>query len=251
MIFFFKKTSIIPPHDILNLTCSLRKSGGREKLDSLEQSVRVSRKLFKDKEAAPSSKSDMRNSSRDYFKNFDVEKFCTKMDASLESSLGEETEQQSSCPSIVLTNDLKPPVKNSPSPLIPRSSLKTNSPSPRLTPEFVFSEDRVTTELHRQVKEKNMERVLELLQDPGSGINYRDQEGATPLQLAVRGRDLRLTEILLRHGADPNMTDSQLRTSLHHAGIHGGLDIIEVLLKYSLDYSAKEWSCQIYFLVLM
>ena len=96
-----------------------------------------------------------------------------------------------------------------------------------------------------------MERVLELLQDPGSGINYRDQQGETPLQLAVRGGDLRLTETLLRHGADPNMTDSQLRTSLHHAGIHGGLDIIEVLLKYSLDYSAKEWSCQIYFLVLM
>ena len=118
--------------------------------------------------------------------------------------------------------------------------LKTNSSSPRLTPEFVFSEDRVTTELHRQVKEQNVERVLELVQDPGNGINYRDQEGETPLQVAVRGGDKRLAEILLQHGADPNMTDSQLRTSLHYAGLYGDLNIIEVLLKYNLDYSCKE-----------
>ena len=194
----------------------------------------------------------MRNSSRDYFKNFDVEKFCTVIDASLERSLGEEetddVEQQlSSCPSIVLTDDLKPPVTNS-SPMVPVTSLKTSSPSPRLTPEFVFSEDRVTTELHREVKERKVTRVLELLVDPGSGINYRDQQGETPLQVAVRGGDLRLSEILLSHGADPNMTDSHLRTSLHYAGLYGGLRIIEVLLKYNLDYSAKEWICEIYFL---
>ena len=190
----------------------------------------------------------MRNSSRDYFKNFDVEKFRTKIDASPPSSLGGETddvEQLSSCPSIVLTNDLQPPVNYS------RPSLKTSSPSPRLTPEFVFSEDRVTTELHREVKERNVERVLELLLDPGNGINYRDQEGETPLQVAVRGGDLRLSEILLQHGADPNMTDSHLRTSLHYAGLYAGLDIIEVLLKYKLDYSAKEWICVIYCLFLI
>ena len=85
-----------------------------------------------------------------------------------------------------------------------------------------------------------LERVLELVQDPGNGINYRDQEGETPLQVAVRGGDMRLAEILLQHGADPNMTDSQLRTSLHYAGLYGDLNIIEVLLKYNPDYCCKE-----------
>ena len=194
----------------------------------------------------------MRNSSRDYFKNFDVEKFCTEIDASLQSSLGQETEDVekassclSSCPSIILTNDVRIPVTYC-SPPVTRVFLNTNSASPRLTPEFVFSEDRVTTELHRQVKERNVERVVELLVDQaGPGINYRDQQGETPLQVAVREGDLRLTEMLLQHGADPNMTDSHLRTSLHYAALYGDLPIIEVLLRYNLDYSAKEWNCQI------
>ena len=248
--------------DNLNLTGYLRKSREREKLDSREQSARVTRNHFKAKEAAPStsnSNSDMRNSSRDYFKNFDVEKFCSEIDASLQTSLGEETEDiekpsscPSSCPSIVLTNDVRPPVTYCTPPVAPdgRDFLKTNSASPRLTPEFVFSEDRVTTELHRQVKERNVERVLELLVDQaGPGINYRDQQGETPLQVAVREADLRLTEMLLQHGADPNMTDSHLRTSLHYAAIYADLPIIEVLLRYNLDYSAKECNCEISWLI--
>ena len=68
--------------------------------------MRVSRNHFKYKqEDPPSSNSEMRNSSRDYFKNFDVEKFCTKNNASPQSSLGGETddvEQHSSCPSSAL-----------------------------------------------------------------------------------------------------------------------------------------------------
>ena len=223
-----------------------RKSEGREKLDSREPSVRVSRNSSnKEVETEPVSSNVVRNSSRDYFKNFDIEKFYTKMDVSLQTSLENENYVFEQCPSIILTSDFRSGL-NSSSPISSKLSttfVKTNSSprvSPRLTPEFVFSSDKLTTELHSQVEEKNLDRVLQLLLDPVNGINYRDQQGVTPLHVALRADDQRLAEVLLLHGADPNITDSKLRTSLHYAGLHASYDMMEVLLKYNADYTAKD-----------
>ena len=84
---------------------------------------------------------------------------------------------------------------------------------------------------------------MQLLLDPVNGINYRDEAGVTPLHVALRTDDQRLAEILLLHGADPNMTDSQLRTSIHYAGLHCTYDIIDLLLKFSVDFTAKVNHC--------
>ena len=59
-------------------------------------------------------------------------------------------------------------------------------------------------------------------------------------EVALRADDQRLAEVLLLHGADPNITDSKLRTSLHYAGLHASYDMMEVLLKYNADYTAKD-----------
>ena len=87
--------------------------------------------------------------------------------------------------------------------------------------------------------ESNLDRVLQLLLDPVNGINYRDEQGVTPLHVALRAGDQRMAEVLLLHGADPNITDSQLRTGLHYAALHDSYDMMEVVLKYTVDIFAK------------
>ena len=221
-----------------------RKSEEREKPALSERSVKVLMSPCNDKVVEDEQNSRrIRNSSRDYFKNFDVEKFFTNMDGSGGSSSLENGRSVELCPSLVSRSGLSclSPASAKFSPSIVKTSSTLSQASPRLTPEFVFACDKLTTELHSRVEEGNLDRVLQLLLDPVNGINYRDQRGVTPLHVAVRANNPRLVEILLLHGADPDMTDSHLRTSLHYAGLQASGEMMDVLLKFSVDYTAKEW----------
>ena len=110
-----------------------------------------------------------------------------------------------------------------------------------VTPKFVFSPDGITTELHKSIAEGNIENITNLIQENQNCINFRDESGRTPLHVSLSNTDnISVIPILLSHGADPNITDSNLKTGLHYAAESGSCDIVEIILKRIKDMNSKD-----------
>ena len=141
------------------------------------------------------------SSSRDYFKNFSLENFSAQQDASLQTSIDsrEENEVRNTVKEISESIDcLRKEIASISSMSKLTHQRRTNyydadyqNKSHLCTPEFVFLENKISTELHKQVEANNIDRVLQLLLDHSTDINYRDSDGVTPLQVATRNQDER------------------------------------------------------------
>ena len=141
------------------------------------------------------------NSSRDYFKNFSLENFSAQQDASLQTSIDsrEENEVRNTVKEISESIDcLRKEIASISSMSKLTHQRRTNyydaeyqNKSQLCKPEFVFLENKISTELHKEVEGNNIDRVLQLLLDHSTDINYRDSDGITPLQVAIRNQDER------------------------------------------------------------
>ncbi len=74
--------------------------------------------------------------------------------------------------------------------------------------------------------------VAEYLVKAGASVNAHSQNElkVTPLQSAVAARHSKIVELLLEHGADPNVRQAGGFTPLHAAAQNGDADIIRILL---------------------
>ncbi len=82
--------------------------------------------------------------------------------------------------------------------------------------------------------------IIVLLLKHGANINITDEYGATPLEMAASSNKKSVVEVLLAKGADPNKAENQNSikagyTPLHAAASDGLLDIASLLL----DHGAK------------
>lgn len=70
-------------------------------------------------------------------------------------------------------------------------------------------------------------------------INQRDENGQTPLHLAVQKHDIAIIEALLHKGADVNLKASDPcykdMTPLHYAALTGDLSAAKILLKWGAN----------------
>jgi ankyrin repeat protein len=69
-------------------------------------------------------------------------------------------------------------------------------------------------EIHKAVTKGNFNNVLALLKDHPGLIESRDNQGRTPLFVAVAHNQYEIAELLLANGADVNARDSQGHTPL-------------------------------------
>ena len=61
--------------------------------------------------------------------------------------------------------------------------------------------------------------VVSTLLESGANPNARDSKGATPILYAAQRGDLEATELLLAHGADVRVRDSEWRSLFHYAAL--------------------------------
>ncbi|KAI1883597.1 hypothetical protein AGOR_G00233210 [Albula goreensis] len=84
------------------------------------------------------------------------------------------------------------------------------------------------------------EHVGILLQN-GTDVNAVNSFGQTPLQVMMMGNTA-VAQLLLEHGANPNVPDSHTgATPLHDAAREGFLDTVAILIQYHADIDAKDF----------
>lgn len=84
--------------------------------------------------------------------------------------------------------------------------------------------------------------IAERLLKAGADPNQKDNLQWAPLHHAIKtdNANLDMISILVRHGADVNVTDSHLRTPLHRAAQFGHVEVVRLLLRLGADPNAKD-----------
>lgn len=75
------------------------------------------------------------------------------------------------------------------------------------------------------------EKVKTLLEQEGVDPNSLNRFGRTPLQCMMMG-NVKIAELLLAHGANPNIKDSHNVLPIHDAAREGFLETVQLLIKY-------------------
>ena len=86
-------------------------------------------------------------------------------------------------------------------------------------------------------------RITELLLEHGADVNAQDMENTTPLHLASYCGSVEISRVLLNHGASPKAKRRQGRTPLHLVaeGKHDkGVPITDLLLEHGADINAQD-----------
>ncbi|HUS46267.1 MAG TPA: ankyrin repeat domain-containing protein [Phycisphaerae bacterium] len=95
----------------------------------------------------------------------------------------------------------------------------------------------------KTVKRGNVVKLAKLLASAPDLANAKDEHGLAPLEIACLNRDYMrkpIIEVLLAHGADPNVRDSLGGTPLRKAAVLGRKDIVELFLAKGADPNTKD-----------
>lgn len=91
--------------------------------------------------------------------------------------------------------------------------------------------------LHDLVKEDSPSEVIRLLEN-NALIDARDDNGCTPLMIAVQNNNIAMAELLLKQGADTNARDITMLTPYLCAGANGFHELLTLTLKYGADVTS-------------
>ncbi|MEN9336262.1 MAG: hypothetical protein RLZZ500_1249 [Bacteroidota bacterium] len=81
--------------------------------------------------------------------------------------------------------------------------------------------------------------VVECIINADVAINYNSPMGSALMAATVKG-NLALVTLLLKHQADPNLSDDQGNTALIYAAMFQNVDIVKVLLSHGAQRDAKD-----------
>ena len=94
------------------------------------------------------------------------------------------------------------------------------------------------TPLHVAV-DNNRSKIVALLLDAGASCNTKDTRGRTPLHLAEVFGDPSIVTPLLEFGADVTLTDRNGDTAMHIAARNGSLDAVRLILDKGAALEAR------------
>jgi len=99
-------------------------------------------------------------------------------------------------------------------------------------------------ELMEASRRGNVEAV-DMLISEGANVNYKDDDGRSPLHAASINGHAEVVEMLISKGANVNYKDNNGRSPLHVASVHGHVDVVKLLLSKGANVNDKDkngWS---------
>ena len=95
------------------------------------------------------------------------------------------------------------------------------------------------TPLHHAVYQNGLSMIRNMLVNDRSCINMRNNQGLTPLLIAINKLNYGISDLLLQFGADPNVINiSDENTPLHIAALNGVSWLGEILLEHGAKINA-------------
>lgn len=91
--------------------------------------------------------------------------------------------------------------------------------------------------LIKATEDENIDKIISLL-DSGEFIDIQDEDGKTPLMVAVKKNNLQITKLLLARGANPNIRDNTMLSPWLCAGANGFYKILQVAQEYNPEISS-------------
>lgn len=98
---------------------------------------------------------------------------------------------------------------------------------------------RLDAELIAAVKEGNLEKVKNIIQESPDQIHAKNKQGKTALRLACEKNNVEITEYLISRGADVNSTDNQGNSILFFSCIRFKHDAAKILVQNGADVNSK------------
>ena len=100
--------------------------------------------------------------------------------------------------------------------------------------------DNYPKDLISAVWESNLNKVKSLLRK-GSCVNCRDEDGRTPLMIAISNNRLEIVHELIKHKADINIKDRDGWTPLIYAVQFNLYKIAKILLNKKIDFTSRDY----------
>ena len=105
--------------------------------------------------------------------------------------------------------------------------------------QIIQEKDDEDDTLSKEIRKGNL-KAVETLLETNINVNKTDNDGLTPLHIAVANNHLKIVEKLLKKGADPNIkTSGNENTPLHFAAEANNLEMLELLVKNPHNKSLK------------
>nr|CAH7747740.1 unnamed protein product [Callosobruchus chinensis] len=104
------------------------------------------------------------------------------------------------------------------------------------------SEGNTVLHLAIEFQRKDALEILLCYKGPDFNLNAVNHKGITPLIMCCIGGEYSCADLLLQHGADPNVKDGNSgRTALFHAVETENEELVELLMKYGADTKEKNF----------